>query len=300
MATTPSVTSKQSLRQAYLHCSIITKAHAKNFYYAFLPLPPARRRAIYAVYAFSRLCDDIADGPLPPEQKVKQLLDLADDLDDAYHERVLSPVFEALWDAAQRYSIPQKYFEEIIRGVEMDLRVQRYATFNDLYEYCYRVASVVGLICLQIFGYRDPRAKEYAIDLGLAMQLTNIIRDVREDMERDRVYLPQDELARFGVTERHLIEGVVDDPFQALLAFQVQRAREYFQRGHRLLPYLPRLSRTCPAVLEAIYSRVLDQVEARGYNVFQDRISLSTSQKLALMVSTWAQTLLLGAPRRPA
>ncbi|MBI3953890.1 MAG: presqualene diphosphate synthase HpnD [Chloroflexi bacterium] len=289
-----------ALQQAYRHCAAVTRARAKNFYYAFLPLPPARRRAIYAVYAFSRCCDDIADGSLPPEDKVRQLLDLADDLDDAYHGHTKGPVFEALWDAAQRYAIPQKYFLELIRGVEMDLRVRRYQTFEELYEYCYRVASVVGLTCIQIFGYRDPRAKEYAVDLGIAMQLTNIIRDVPEDRGHDRVYIPQDELARFGVTERHLLEGIVDEPFQSLLAFQVERARDYFRRGHRLLPLLPRLSRPCPAILEALYCRVLDRVEAQGYNVFQGRISLPAYRKLALMGTVWAQTLVLGEPRLPA
>ncbi|MSQ33348.1 MAG: squalene synthase HpnD [Dehalococcoidia bacterium] len=297
MATAPSQRSGQALRDAYRHCAAVTRAEAKNFYYAFLPLPPAQRRAIYAAYAFSRHCDDIADGPLPVDQKVELLLDVADELHDAYQGHPRGPVFEALWDAAQRYAIPKNYFGEIIRGVEMDLRVRRYQTFDELYEYCYRVAAVVGLICIQVFGYRDHRAKEYAVELGVAMQLTNIVRDVAEDMGRDRLYIPQDEMTRFGVTERHFLEGVVDEPFQALMAFQVQRARAHFQRGRLLLPHLPRLSRACPAILAALYSRVLDRVEARGYNVFQGRIGLPAYQKLATMGMVWAQILLLGAPR---
>ena len=300
METVPFTPSGQGLREAYRYCADATRAGAKNFYYAFLALPPARRRAIYAVYAFSRLCDDVADGDLALGEKRERLLDVVDDLDDAYHGQGKGPVLMALWDAAHRYSIPQKYLEELVRGVEMDLRVRRYQSFDQLYEYCYRVAAVVGLICIQIFGYRDVRAKEHAIDLGIAMQLTNIIRDIPEDTGRDRIYLPQDELARWGVSERHLLEGIVDERFQALLAFQVQRAREYFRRGRRLLPLVPRASRACPAILGELYSRVLDRVERRGYNVFRERVTLPAWQKLAIMARAAAQTYVLGSvPRWP-
>ena len=185
----------------------------------------------------------------------------------------------------------RKYFSEIIRGVESDLVKTRYRDFGELREYCYRVASVVGLVCLQIFQYAPQSgaaARERAADLGLAMQLTNIMRDVREDWDLGRVYLPQDEMARFGYSEEQLAEGVRNDAFVALLRFQGQRARGYFRSGFRLLPYLSRRSRGCPAALGYIYWRVLDRIEASGYDVLgQRRIGLSGSEKARIAARAW-------------
>ena len=168
----------------------------------------------------------------------------------------------------------------------------RFQNFDELKEYCYRVASVVGLICLQIFGYEDDDAKEYAVDLGLAMQLTNIIRDVREDLDMGRVYLPQDEMARFGYSEEDLKNGVRNEAFLELMRFQSQRAREYFDRGFKLLPYLSRRSRACPAVLGALYSKVLDRIEASDYDVLESRVSLSKAEKIGIMAKTWLGSML--------
>jgi len=287
------------LELAYEACRTITRREAKNFYYAFLTLPAAKRRAIYAAYAFCRLCDDSVDEETSAESKLTALTDLKTNLQATYSGNSASPVYLALADVAKHYYIPQDYFQEIILGVESDLVKDRFANFEELREYCYRVASVVGLICLQIFGYEDDGAKEYAVDLGLAMQLTNIIRDVREDLDMGRVYLPQDEMAQFGYTEEDLRNGVRNQAFQDLMRFQSQRAREYFDRGFKLLPYLSRRSRACPAVLGALYSKVLDRIEASDYDVLETRMSLSKAEKIRITATTWLGSMLpISAPRR--
>ena len=280
------------LELAYEACRIITRREAKNFYYAFLTLPAAKRRAIYAAYAFCRHCDDSVDEETSTDAKMTALADLQSNLNDTYSGNASSPVYLALADVAQRYEIPQDYFREIIMGVESDLVKDRFANFQELREYCYRVASVVGLICLQIFGYENDDAKEYAVDLGLAMQLTNIIRDVREDLDMGRIYLPQDEMARFGYSEEDLRNGVRNQAFIDLMGFQSQRAREYFDRGFKLLPYLTRRSRACPAVLGALYSKVLDRIEASDYDVLDSRVSLSKAEKIRITAQTWLGSML--------
>ena len=285
--------SNTELELAYADCRNITRREAKNFYYAVVTLPPDKRKAIYAAYAFCRHCDDAVDDGDSEEDKLSALAELQASLDEAYRGRPGTPEFLALSDAADRYAIPQEYFSEIIRGVESDLVKTRYQDFDELREYCYRVASVVGLVCLQIFQYRDAAAREYAVDLGLAMQLTNIIRDVREDWSMGRVYLPQDEMARFGYTEEQLAAGVRNDAFVELLRFQGQRARDYFRSGFRLLPCLPRRSRACPAALGAIYSRVLDRIEASGYDVLGERrIALSGGEKARIAARAWVASTL--------
>ncbi len=295
--------SNRDLDLAYADCRNITRREAKNFYYAFVTLPPDKRKAIYAAYAFCRHCDDSVDDAASQEAKLSALAGLQANLDAAYRGRPATPVFLALSDAADRYAIPQEYFSEIIRGVESDLVKTRYQDFDELREYCYRVASVVGLVCLQIFQYPPQdgaAARECAVDLGLAMQLTNIIRDVREDWSMGRVYLPQDEMARFGYTEEHLGAGVHNEALVGLLRFQGQRARGYFRSGFRLLPYLSRRSRACPAALGAIYSRVLDRIEASGYDVLgEQRIALSGGEKARIAARAWMASM-LSLPGSPA
>jgi phytoene synthase len=284
---------KSELELAYAHCRDLTRREAKNFYYAFVTLPLEKRKAIYAAYAFCRHCDDSVDEAASSEDKLAALAGLQSSLEDTYQGRAPSPMFLALADAAERYAIPEDYFHQIILGVESDLVKSRYRDFDELRQYCYRVASVVGLVCLQIFQYRDEVAREYAVDLGLAMQLTNIMRDVREDWEMGRVYLPQDEMARYGYTEMNLGAGIHNEAFVELLRFQGQRAREYFRSGFRLLPHLSRRSRACPAVLGAIYSRVLDRIEASGYDVLGERrIALSTSEKARITARAWLASTL--------
>ena len=285
------------LDAAYDECQAITKREARNFYYAFVTLPRPRRRAIYAAYAFSRQADDIADGDDLVEAKAAQLRELRSKLHAALSGDPDGPIMIALAHATATYDIPESLFGDVIDGVEMDLVTRRYDDFDELQVYCRRVASAVGLISIQIFGYRDPRAKEYAIDLGLAMQLTNIIRDVQEDAERDRVYLPQDELARFGYSEEQLRAGIINDDFLGLMRFQAERARHYFDSGARLLPLLQPRSRGCAAGLHHLYSRLLDRIERRGFDVFSSRVSLPAWEKLRLTCMLWAGSLI---PRRQA
>ena len=278
---------ESDLKAAHDHCQRVTRAEAKNFYYAFRTLPARKRRAIYAAYAFCRLCDDIADGDLPPDEKGR-LLDetrarLGSDANAGRH-----PVFLALHDTIEAFDIPVRHFHEIIDGVEMDLTTTRYGTFEELRVYCYRVASAVGLVCIEIFGYEGEEAKEYAVDMGLAMQLTNIIRDVREDSLRGRIYVPLDELERFRYTEQDLEQGVVNESFRQLMEYQAARARGHFERGRRIVPLLSADSRACLALLHGLYSRILDRIEATGFDVYSRRVGLGTHEKLFLLARLWA------------
>ena len=283
------------LDSAYAECQAITRREARNFYYAFVTLPVPRRRAIYAAYAFSRFADDIADGDADAQDKATQLRELRAALHAALAGDPRGPIMTALAHTADTYDIPESLFDDVIDGVEMDLEPRRYANFEELKEYCHRVASAVGLISLQIFGYEDARAKESAVELGLAMQLTNIMRDLREDAERDRVYLPQDELQRFGYTEEQLGAGIIDDSFVALMRFQAERARGYFHTSAELLPLLNPRSRACAAGLHHLYSRLLERIEQRGFDVFSARVSLPVWEKLRLTFTLWVTSLI---PRR--
>ncbi len=280
------------LETAYEECRRITRREARNFYYAFLTLPHRQRRAIYVAYSFCRYCDDAVDVEGSVAAKLRTLADLRIRLNHCYRNRATEPVFFALSDIAERHQIPQDYFQEVLAGVESDLVKNRYRDFAELRRYCYQVASVVGLICLHIFGFQDHRAKDHAIDLGLAMQLTNICRDVKEDLAFGRIYLPQDEVARFGYSEAELQAETFNDAFVALMRFQTHRARDYFRSGFQLLPYLSRRSRACPAALGLIYSRVLDRIEAVNFDVLHRRVSLSTAEKLQLMARAWAASRL--------
>ena len=283
------------LDAAYDLCRRITKAEAKNFYYAFRTLPAFKRRAIYAAYAFCRLCDDISDDVMSREGRLEGFRGVRESLALARENRSDKPVFAALADAAVRFGIPWEHFDEIVAGVEMDLDITRYETFDDLREYCHKVASVVGLVSIEIFGHEDhPEVEKYAVDLGLAMQLTNILRDIKEDADRDRVYLPQDELLRFECPENDLTNGVVNEPFRELMRFQVRRAREFFDSGRKLVPLLEPDARACTAVLIGVYTSILDRIEAADYDVFSQRVSLGTGQKLMTMVKLWTMSRVPG------
>ncbi len=279
------------LQAAYQECRRITRQEARNFYYAFVLLPPERRRAIYVAYAFCRYCDDAVDSESSTDEKLRRLAELRQLLAQCYQGYADEPVFVGLAQVARDYAIPREYFDDVLSGMEADLVKTRYQDFDELRRYCYQVASAVGLICIHIFGFKDERARAHAIDLGLAMQLTNISRDVKEDMEFGRIYLPQDELGRFGCTEEDLRAGRVNDAFRELMRFQAQRARAYFQSGLQLLPYLSPRSRACAAVLGGIYSRLLARIEAVDYDVFSQRVSLSTSEKLGVMARSWATSM---------
>ena len=281
-----------SLAMAYEECRQIARREARNFYFAFLTLPRAQRAAICVAYTFCRYCDDAVDEEGSLGFKLAMLTELRGKLARCYDDRapdnrVEEPLFLALADVVRKYAIPQEYFLEILAGVESDLVKDRYANFDELRQYCYQVASAVGLVCIHIVGFHDPRARERAVDLGLAMQLTNIARDVKEDLNMGRIYLPQDEIERFGYSEAELMAGMVNPAFVELMRFHCRRAREYFDSGFLLLPYLSPGSRACPAVLGRLYSRVLDRIEDVDYDVLDHRVSLSKMEKVRVTAQTW-------------
>ena len=292
----PTTDPKLDLESAYEACRTITRREAKNFYYAFLTLPAAKRRAIYAAYAFCRLCDDSVDEETSADAKLKALSDLQANLDNTYSGSASSPVYVALADVARNYKIPQAYFQEIILGVESDLVKDHFQNFDELKDYCYRVASVVGLICLQIFGYKDDDAKEYAVEMGLAMQLTNILRDLKEDSGRDRIYIPLEDMARFGYTEDELSRGVVNNAFRALMEFETERARDLFNKGLALVDTLDGQLKIDVALFSQGGMKVLDAIERQGYDVLGRRPTLSRAAKVRLMLGTMLRLKLLGRP----
>ena len=274
---------KNGLDAAYDYCQELTRRAAKNFYYGFMLLPNGQRRAIYSAYAFARECDDIADAGLPPDIAAEQLANYRRDLETCLGGHPEGPVFEALHRTVEKYGVPHQYLFDLISGVEMDLTKSRYETFDELKDYCYHVASVVGLISIEIFGYDgSEEARGYASDLGIALQLTNILRDIAEDAERGRIYLPLDELEWFGYSEDDLLAGRATPEFRRLIAFEADRARHYYAQGRRLLPHLPGRARACVGVMAGIYSTILDDIERDPGVVFRRRVSLSGPQKLAL------------------
>jgi phytoene synthase len=293
------VATKPDLDASYDLCQRITKAEAKNFYYAFRTLPSHKRRAIYAAYAFCRVCDDISDEDLPLEEKIEGFTHTRKLLARAHNGESDEPVIAALADTASNFSIPWEHFDQIVAGVEIDLIKSRYATFDELREYCYKVASVVGLVSIKIFGYeKHPEIENYAIDLGLAMQLTNILRDIKEDAARDRIYIPQKELKRFNYSEQDLMNGVLNESFRELIRYQMNRARGYFESGRNLIPLLSQDSRACTAVLIEVYSSILNRIAAADYDVFSQRIGLSTGEKLFTMTRLWALSFVPSLSRR--
>ncbi len=283
---------------SYAHARRITRSRAKNFFYTFLFLPPKRRQSIFAVYAFSRRADDAVDavrstgsstgGPKSPKEARQDLKALEALLGPVAPEN--DPLAPALRDTIRRFNIPLEPFLELLRGMEMDLDTHTYATFDDLYQYCYRAASVIGLISIEIFGYQGP-AREYAVELGIAMQLTNILRDVAEDLKRGRIYLPGEDLQRFGCSVENLTRGVVDSRFRSLMAFEVERARSHFRAAQPLYPMVLPESRYCPVLLERFYSRILDRIEAQGFDVLTRRPGLPLHEKLHIAGKTWLEAL---------
>lgn len=269
----------------------IVKAARTNFYYAFVFLPRKKREAIFAAYAFSRHTDDIVDDAPSPEQAKHDVDAWRAQLQACYNGTPTHPIAINLQTILADFPIPQEYFLDLIDGVEMDLSKNRYTTFEELYEYCYRVASVVGLICIEIFGYTNPRTKEFAVQLGLALQLTNILRDVHTDFQQNRIYLPKEDLDRFGYTEQDLSEKVYNASFTELMEFQVARAQSYYEQAANLLPQEDR-SRLFPAqIMGKIYAQLLSQIEHNHYNIFDTRIRISNIHKFTIALRYWGGSL---------
>ncbi|MDP6869279.1 MAG: phytoene/squalene synthase family protein [Candidatus Poseidoniaceae archaeon] len=312
------------LRLAYSYCEELTMREAGNFYHSFKYLPDEQRQAMCAVYAFCRRADDIADGDwqdrfpgsmgeIDPEavayrekleslqnkdtilkeemylEKITQLFFFRKKLSTCYSEvSSTDPVFLALKDTVNKYNIPRSVFDDLITGMEDDLYNNRYRTFDELYLYCYRVASVVGLMCIEIYGYEDPMAKKYAESWGIFMQLTNVLRDIGEDIERDRVYLPLDELEANGIQESELDGNVVlNTTWEPYIHHYAKRARTYLKEAKKLLPLLPRRSRYSPAAMIAFYDKILRQIERQQGDVFTKRVKLNKIQKLSLAAAVY-------------
>lgn len=265
------------LEQSYAHCRAVAKKRAKNFYYSFILLPPDKKNAMCAMYAFMRYCDDLSDEPGATLSAIDHWRSALTEALDGHPDGNFT--WPAFLDAVARYSIPHEYFYEMIEGVASDLQARTIETFDDLYRYCYRVASVVGLTTIHIFGFTSPDALPLAEKCGVAFQLTNILRDVREDAGLGRVYLPAEDLARFGVSVDDLKNARRTEQFGRLMEFETARARRYYRESAPLLELIQPESRPSLWALIAIYSRLLDQLAASQYDVLIRRISLSSLEK---------------------
>jgi 15-cis-phytoene synthase len=268
----------------------ITRKSASNLALAFILLPKAKRDGMSSLYAFCREVDDAADeDSIPVESRREQLAEWRADVRRACNgQSPEMPVNIELQPVIERYHLPFDHFDELIKGVEMDLDINRYADYDELELYCYRVASVVGLLSIEIFGYRDPRCKEYAIYLGKALQLTNILRDVRVDAQRGRIYLPQTELARFKVTPDEILRLEYSERFFELAKSVAARARDFYQRARKALPETDRRSMVAAELMGSVYWRLLGKLETQRFNVFgPEPTRLTKPQKLLLIVRAW-------------
>ena len=268
------------LRRSYRYCEQIARTKAANFYPAFCLLPRRQYRAMCALYAFLRLADDLSDEPGDLEQKRHNLADFRRQLDRALDGEAQDLLFPAFADTVRAHSIPRDYLHAALDGVIMDLDVNSYATFDDLYLYCYRVASVVGLSCIHIWGFHREQARKYAEWAGIAFQLTNILRDLAEDAARDRVYLPREDMERFGYRVESLTRGERGPVFEALMAFEVERARSYYEAASPLVDLLDPPGRAVFLVMIRTYRGLLERIAASGYDVFRQRVRVSRWFKL--------------------
>jgi 15-cis-phytoene synthase len=270
----------------------LTRRSRSNFFYAFLCLPRRQREALYAVYAFCRIVDDAVDLGGDRGAQRLELARWREEVARVYDGVPSHPAAQRLQQAIRVFPIPRAALLEIIAGVEMDLERATYETFDDLYPYCYRVASAVGLCCIEIFGYADPRARDYAVNLGIALQLTNILRDVEPDARAGRVYLPQQDLRRFGVTVEELAAGRYTPAFVQLMAWEASRAHLYYERAWTARPPRDAHRLFAAEIMGRTYFALLRAIEARQFRVFGERVTLPPYRRLAIALSCW-----LGARR---
>jgi phytoene synthase len=288
----------EKLKEAYAKCRSITRYHAKTFYMATRFLPNHKQRGIFAIYSLCRYVDDLVDetedlvdNEKLSQQGVKIKLDTwKKKLQDTYDGKTLeNPILLAFSDVLKQYHIPIEMPFELMEGVCMDLYKSRYETFDELYEYSFKVASIVGLMTSQVFGYESREALGYAADLGIAMQLTNILRDIGEDLQRDRIYLPQEDLERFNVTEQDLFNCSQDKRVVDLLSFEIDRTRWFYNRSDKGIALLSRDSQLPVYMARQNYSRILDKIEENNYNVFDFRAYLNTTEKLSILPQAYYQ-----------
>ena len=269
------------------YCQDKAAQSGSSFYYSFMFLPPDQRRAITALYAFCREVDDVVDECSDAEVARTTLAWWRVQVAAIYQGTPQHPAALALVPVVRQFNLQQEHLHEIIDGMEMDLQQHQYADFKALQLYCYRVASVVGLLSAEIFGYTERKTLKYAHDLGIAFQLTNIIRDMGEDARRGRIYIPQDELAQFGVHTRDILDGRESEEFHALMQFQIERAQRFYQQAFEQLPAADRKAQRTGLIMAAIYRATLDEIAASGCHVLKERISLTPLRKLWLAWKTW-------------
>ena len=291
-----------SIEQSFHHCRRIARSRARNFYYSFSLLPREQKQAMCAIYAFMRYCDDISDEAGPPPTARREALDrwkkaLEEALEGRYGD---DPILPAFHHTIVKYNIPPRYFFELIEGVSTDLSPQRLRTFDDLYRYCYQVASVVGLTCIHIFGFESDEALDLAEKCGIAFQLTNILRDIPEDSRLGRVYLPEEDLERFGITSEDLLRGQPGPGFSKLMEFEWKRANRYYEEAAPLLTMVGLQSRPALWAMMSIYHGILQRIRSGRYDVHTRRPSLSTIEKLWIVTRALKLRLTGGAPPFPA
>lgn len=286
------------IERAYDYCKSVTKLHAKSFYFAAKFLPKHKQKAVFPIYAFCRHVDDAVDeiGENNQAKAVEAVEIWKSNLQNLYENKEQRPksedqkaVFLAWNDLLKTYKIPQNFPLELIEGVLMDTHIKRYETFDELYIYCYRVASTVGLMSSEILGYSEKIALEYAEKLGIAMQLTNILRDVKEDAERGRIYLPLEDLLKFNVSEQQILEGKFDGNFRKMMQFQIERARNYYREGEKGISFLEKDSRFTVLLASRIYGQILDEIEKLDYNVFLSRAHTTKLNKLLSLPAIWRE-----------
>lgn len=277
--------------RGFKEAEAITKKHARTFYFASRFLKKSKRSAAYAIYSLCRISDEAVDSTID-NQSAKNLIRLKEDINSAYSDSALeSPLLQAFRQTVKNYRIPKEYFDKLIEGIHMDLEKSLYQNFEELYKYCYKVAGVVGLIMLRIFGCDNGKAKGYAVNLGIAMQLTNILRDIKEDYNRGRIYLPQEEMELFKVSQSDISDTKVSKNFKALLEFQIARARQYYTESAPGIKMLPDAnSRFVVSVMAGIYSGILDSIEENNYDVLTKRAYVGNVKK-----TITALKILLGA-----
>lgn len=297
------------VKKAYEYCESVTQTNAKSFYFASSFLPKIKRKAVYPIYAFCRHVDDEIDeiGEGNETEAILTVRRWRERLEDVYNDKkndeefVLNKeqnlVFIAWKDLLTKYKIPEKLPLELIQGVLMDTHIKRYQTFEELYVYCYRVASTVGLMSSEILGYSDKIALDYAEAMGIAMQLTNILRDIKEDAEIGRIYLPQEDLEKFGISEQQIFANKFDDKFREMMKFQVARARDYYVKGEKGIAFLEKDSRFTVLLASRIYAKILDEIEKQNYNIFIKRAHTTKMQKMLSIPKLWWEAKKLRAEK---
>jgi 15-cis-phytoene synthase len=268
----------------------ILKKSKSSFYYAFNLLPAEQRDAMNTVYAFCRETDDIVDeGTVADDVKFDRLRKWRIELEKSLNGHSEYPLINKLAKTIQNFNIPLEPFFDLLKGMEMDLQQKRYVTFNDLQTYCYRVASTVGLMCIEIFGYRHRSAKDFAVNLGIALQLTNILRDIKKDAEKGRIYLPKEDLEKFDYNESDIFNNTYNENFQKMMKYQVERAREYFNTATDCLNREDKKAMFAARAMQHIYYRMLNKIVDADYDVYNNKIKISTAKKVGISLGVWAK-----------